>query len=133
MNIFLKRFLQLISITVDLFGKIKNRPKPIKTKELEDQDEIIIIDDIEYILSSGTVYEVKKVKGQIYGIYDNEYIKKSVKFSYTNKENATDILDDLCAGSYEKEFEDEFKNQWIDGIRINSIITDVVHKLDIWE
>jgi hypothetical protein len=30
---------------------------------------------------------------------DNEYIKKSVKFSYTNKENATDILDDLCVMS----------------------------------
>ena len=67
------------------------------------------------------------------GIYDNEYIKKSVKFSYTNKENTADILDDLCAGFYEKEFEDEFRDSWIGGIRMNSIITNVVLKLDIWE
>ncbi len=60
------------------------------------------------------------------GIYDNE-------FSYTNKENATDILDDLCAGCYEKEFEDEFKNSWIGGIRMNTIVTNVVLKLDIWK
>lgn len=66
------------------------------------------------------------------GIYENEYIKKSVKFTYIDKENTTDILDDLCAGLYEKEFEDEFKNQWIDGIRMNSIITNVVFQLDIW-
>jgi hypothetical protein len=67
------------------------------------------------------------------GIYDNEYIKKSVKFSYTNKENTTDILDDLYAGFYEKEFEDEFKNSWINGVRMNTIITNVVLKLDIWK
>lgn len=67
------------------------------------------------------------------GIYDNEYIKKSVNFSYTNKENATDILDDLCAGSYEKEFEDKFRDSWINGIRMNTIITNVVLKLDIWK
>ena len=67
------------------------------------------------------------------GIYENEYIKKSVIFSYTDKENTTDILDDLCAGLYETEFEDELKDQWIDGIRVNSIITNVVHKLDIWK
>jgi len=66
------------------------------------------------------------------GIYDNEYIKKSVKFSYTNKENATDVLDDLCAGLYEKEFEDKFRESWIGGIRMDTIITNAVLKLDIW-
>jgi hypothetical protein len=34
---------------------------------------------------------------------------------------------------YEKEFEEEFKNSWIDGNRMNSIITNVVSKLDIWK
>ena len=67
------------------------------------------------------------------GIYDNEYIKKSVKFSYTNKENASDILDDLCAGCYEKEFEDEFRDSWICWRNMNMIITNVVRDLDIWE
>lgn len=64
---------------------------------------------------------------------DNEYIKKSVKFSYTNKENASDILDDLCAGCYEKEFEDEFLDSWIGWRNMNMIITNVVRDLDIWE
>ena len=60
------------------------------------------------------------------GIYDNE-------LSYMNKENAADILDDLCAGCYEKEFEDEFRDSWIGGIKMNTIVTNVVLKLDIWE
>ncbi len=67
------------------------------------------------------------------GIYEDKHIKDSIKFSYIDKENTTDILDDLCAGSYEKEFEEEFKNSWIDGNRMNSIITNVVYKLDIWK
>jgi hypothetical protein len=42
-------------------------------------------------------------------------------------------LDDLCAGCYEKEFEDEFRDSWIGGVRMNTIITNVVLKLDIWK
>lgn len=57
---------------------------------------------------------------------DNEYIK-SVKFSYTNKENTANILDDLCAGSYE----DEFRDSWIGWRNMNMIITNVVRNLDI--
>jgi hypothetical protein len=67
------------------------------------------------------------------GIYEDKHVKDSINFSYIDKENTTDILDDLCAGLYEKEFEEEFKNSWINGIRMNSIITNVVSKLDIWK
>jgi hypothetical protein len=67
------------------------------------------------------------------GIYEDKYVKDSIKFSYIDKENTKDILDVLCAGLYEKEFEEEFKNSWIDGNRMNSIITNVVSKLDIWK
>ena len=58
---------------------------------------------------------------------DNEYIKKSVKFFYTNKENASDILDDLCAGS----FEDKFRDSWIGWRNMNTIIKNVIRNLDI--
>jgi hypothetical protein len=44
-----------------------------------------------------------------------------------------DIFDDLCAGSREKDFEDEFRDLWIGWRNMNTIITNVVRDLDIWE
>jgi DNA polymerase III epsilon subunit-like protein len=38
----------------------------------ESKDEIITIDGIEYILSNDKVYEIKKIKGLIYGQYDDK-------------------------------------------------------------
>ena len=43
-----------------------------------------------------------------------------IKIHYTNKENAADILDDLCAGFVE----DEFRDSWIGWRNMNTIITN---------
>jgi len=67
------------------------------------------------------------------GFYDNYCIKDSIIFSYDTKENTMNILDNLCAGYYENELTEKFKNQWINGIKINSIIENVVRQLDIWK
>jgi len=50
-----------------LVKQFKAKTKPI---ESEKPDEIILVGDTEYILNGDKVYEVKKVKGQIYGQYD---------------------------------------------------------------
>lgn len=49
------------------------KPKP-KTKPVESTkpDELILVGDTEYILNDGKVYEVKKVKGLIYGQFDEK-------------------------------------------------------------
>lgn len=43
-----------------------------KIKESDEKDELILVGESEYILNNGKVYEVKKVKGQIYGHYDDK-------------------------------------------------------------
>lgn len=53
-------------------------------------DELILIDNNEYILSNNKVYEIKKVKGEIYGIYNEQ--TQTVK---TLKPQITKIIDFL--------------------------------------
>ena len=44
----------------------------IKKFEKINNDEIILINETEYILNNGKVYEIKKAKGQIYGYYNED-------------------------------------------------------------
>jgi DNA polymerase III epsilon subunit-like protein len=51
-----------------------------KVKDSVEKDELILVNDTEYILNNGKVYEIKKVKGLIYGDYDANTSKvKSLK------------------------------------------------------
>lgn len=56
--------------------KSDKTPKQLKSKakpaESDKPDELILVGDTEYILNDGKVYEVKKVKGLIYGQYDEK-------------------------------------------------------------
>ena len=62
--------------------------------------------------------------------YMNPYNDISFEQAMYNKKEFSDLR---VKKDDEKEFEDEFRDFWINGIRMNTIITNVVLKLDIWE
>ena len=71
----------------------------------EKNDEIILINNNEYILNDNTIYEIKKVKSNIYGYYDLEtntvqVLKSNFKkiISYLNSKSDL-VLNILWAGS----------------------------------
>ncbi len=81
--------------------KITNYSNPLDSTESDNKDEIITIDNIEYILSNGKVYEVKKIKGQIYGQYDEKtstvkalksHVRKIINYLTTRGEITVPIL-----------------------------------------
>lgn len=63
-----------------------------KEEKKSDSEELIIINDEEYILSNGKVYEIKKIKGKIYGQYDEKTQTVKILKSYITK-----IIDFLLA------------------------------------
>lgn len=74
-------------------------------KEDDEKDELILVGDTEYILNDKKVYEIKKVKGQIYGHYDEntcavKALKPSIRKIITYLSNKTEIgISILWAGS----------------------------------
>jgi DNA polymerase III epsilon subunit-like protein len=52
--------------------KVKSTHKKISKINDDKNDELIIVNGNEYIVNSNTVYEIKKVKSDIYGYYDTD-------------------------------------------------------------
>jgi DNA polymerase III epsilon subunit-like protein len=61
--------------------KVKTAHTHKKTSKIND-DKIIVINDNEYLLNANIVYEIKKVKSDIYGYYDTD--TNTVKILKTN-------------------------------------------------
>jgi DNA polymerase III epsilon subunit-like protein len=83
---------------VEKLLKSKPKSKPIDSNK---PDELILIGDTEYILNDGKVYEIKKIKGSLYGQFDDKTstvkalkpsIKKSLEYFTEKKELSGSIL-----------------------------------------
>ena len=80
--------------------KISKNSKSYIKKE-DDNDEIIMVDDTEYILNNRTVYDIKKIRGSIYGSFDDKtntvrplksYIKRIINYLSLHSEVGINIL-----------------------------------------
>jgi DNA polymerase-3 subunit epsilon len=75
-----EQYLNLEQTKPDISNEKLVKNTKTKFKELNEKDELILVGETEYILNNGKVYEVKKVKGQIYGYYDeNSSTVKALK------------------------------------------------------
>lgn len=66
-----EQYLELEQIKPDTTNEKLVKNTKAKIKESDEKDELIFVGEAEYILNNGKVYEVKKVKGLIYGQYDD--------------------------------------------------------------